>query len=125
MGWTDIDYSFVRQNLVLKHKTRGILPIEALSDGARSVISMVADLSYRMVRLNPDLGINAVLKTPGIVLIDEVDMHLHPSWQQTVLYDLRKAFSAGAVHCYNAQPAGAYNRSASVNPCAALEQRFD
>ena len=45
-----------------------------------------------MVRLNPDLGINAVLKTPGIVLIDEVDMHLHPSWQQTVLYDLRKAF---------------------------------
>ncbi|HJA45148.1 MAG TPA: AAA family ATPase, partial [Candidatus Phascolarctobacterium stercoravium] len=92
MGWTDIDYSFVRQNLVLKHKTRGILPIEALSDGARSVISMVADLSYRMVRLNPDLGINAVLKTPGIVLIDEVDMHLHPSWQQTVLYDLRKAF---------------------------------
>ena len=63
MGWTDIDYSFVRQNLVLKHKTRGILPIEALSDGARSVISMVADLSYRMVRLNPDLGINAVLKS--------------------------------------------------------------
>ena len=49
MGWTDIDYSFVRQNLVLKHKTRGILPIEALSDGARSVISMVADLSYRMI----------------------------------------------------------------------------
>ena len=92
MGWTDIDYSFMRQNLVLKHKTRGILPIEALSDGARSVISMVADLSYRMVRLNPDLGINAVLQTPGIVLIDEVDMHLHPSWQQTVLYDLRKAF---------------------------------
>ncbi len=92
MGWTDIDYSFVRQNLVLKHQTRGVLPIEALSDGAKSVISMVGDLSYRMVRLNPDLGIDAVLKTPGIVLIDEVDMHLHPSWQQTVLYDLRKAF---------------------------------
>lgn len=92
MGWTDIDYSFVRQNLVLKHKTHGILPIEALSDGARSVISMVADLSYRMVRLNPDLGINAVLQTPGVVMIDEVDMHLHPSWQQTVLSDLRKAF---------------------------------
>lgn len=92
MGWTDIDYSFMRQNLVLKHKKHGILPIEALSDGARSVISMVADLSYRMVRLNPDLGINAVLQTPGIVMIDEVDMHLHPSWQQTVLQDLRKAF---------------------------------
>lgn len=39
------------------------------------VISMAADLAYRMVRLNPDLGAMAALETPGIVLIDEVDMH--------------------------------------------------
>ena len=92
MGWVDIDYSYARQNIVLTHKTHGVLTIEALSDGARSVISMVADLSYRMARLNPDLGSMAALETPGIVLIDEVDMHLHPSWQQVVLQDLRKAF---------------------------------
>ena len=53
---------------------------------------MAADLAYRMVRLNPDLGAMAALETPGIVLIDEVDMHLHPSWQQAVVYDVRKAF---------------------------------
>lgn len=74
------------------HETMGVLPLEALSDGTRSVISMAADLAYRMVRLNPDLGARAALETPGIVLIDEVDMHLHPSWQQAVVYDVRKAF---------------------------------
>ena len=92
MGWEAIDYSFAQQDFVLRHPDMGELTIDALSDGARSVISMAADLAYRMVRLNPDLGQRAALDTPGIVLIDEVDMHLHPSWQQTVLHDLRQAF---------------------------------
>lgn len=92
MGWNNIDYSFALQEFVICHPDLGELTLEALSDGARSIISMAADLAYRMVRLNPDLGCRAVIDTPGIVLIDEVDMHLHPSWQQTVLYDLQKAF---------------------------------
>lgn len=92
MGWNNIDYSFALQDFVICHPDMGELTIDALSDGARSIISLAADLSYRMVRLNPDLGCRAVLDTPGIVLIDEVDMHLHPSWQQTVLYDLQQAF---------------------------------
>ena len=62
MGWTDIDYSFAFQNLIIMHETMGVLPLEALSDGTRSVISMAADLAYRMVRLNPDLGAMALLK---------------------------------------------------------------
>jgi predicted ATP-binding protein involved in virulence len=66
--------------------------MEAMSDGARSVISMAADIAYRMARLNPDLGDEVTTKTPGVVLIDEVDMHLHPSWQQTVVQDLTTAF---------------------------------
>ena len=92
MGWTDISFSFAMQDIVLSHPDMGELTIDVLSDGARSVISMAADLAYRMVRLNPDLGSRAALDTPGVVLIDEVDMHLHPSWQQTVLYDLQEAF---------------------------------
>ena len=92
MGWTDINFSFAQQDFVLIHPDMGELTIDVLSDGARSVISMAADLAYRMVRLNPDLGERAALDTPGVVLIDEVDMHLHPSWQQTVLYDLQEAF---------------------------------
>ncbi len=92
MGWTDIDYSFSYQNMIVVHENMGMLPLNALSDGTRSVISMAADLAYRMVRLNPDLGSSAAMQTPGIVLIDEVDMHLHPAWQQVVVYDVRKAF---------------------------------
>lgn len=92
MGWKDIDYSVALQSLVITNDKVGTLPVSALSDGIRSVISMVADIAYRMVRLNPDLGAEVALKTPGIVLIDEVDMHLHPSWQQTVVTDLRRAF---------------------------------
>ena len=92
MGWNDLKYSFAAQNLLICHPQKGELPLDAMSDGARSVISMAADIAYRMARLNPDLGEEVTLKTPGVILIDEVDMHLHPSWQQTVVNDLRKAF---------------------------------
>ncbi|MBR2183499.1 MAG: AAA family ATPase [Acidaminococcaceae bacterium] len=92
MGWTDLKYSFAAQNLLICHPEKGELPLEAMSDGARSVISMAADIAYRMARLNPDLGEEVTLNTPGIILIDEVDMHLHPSWQQTVVNNLVKAF---------------------------------
>ena len=92
MGWTDLKYSFAAQNLLICHPEKGELPLEAMSDGARSVISMAADIAYRMARLNPDMGEDVTLKTSGVVLIDEVDMHLHPSWQQTVVNDLIKAF---------------------------------
>lgn len=70
----------------------GELIVDDLSDGSRCIISMAADLAYRMVRLNPFLGERSVIDTPGVVLIDEVDMHLHPSWQQTILLDLQQAF---------------------------------
>ena len=92
MGWTDLKYSFAAQNLLICHPKMGELPLEAMSDGARSVISMAADIAYRMARLNPDMGEDVTLKTSGVILIDEVDMHLHPSWQQTVVNDLVKAF---------------------------------
>ena len=92
MGWTDLKYSFAAQNLLICHPKMGELPLEAMSDGARSVISMAADIAYRMARLNPDMGEDVTLETSGVILIDEVDMHLHPSWQQTVVNDLIRAF---------------------------------
>lgn len=92
MGLHDLYYNFKLKTFVVSHPVTGEMVVDDLSDGFRSVLSMVADLAYRMVRLNPHLGERAVLDTPGLVLIDEVDMHLHPMWQQTVLLDLQKAF---------------------------------
>lgn len=65
--------------------------LSQLSDGYRSTLSLIADVAYRMALLNPSLG-KDVLKTPGIVLIDEVDLHLHPIWQARILGDLRSIF---------------------------------
>ena len=45
MGWTDIDYSFAFQNLIIMHETMGVLPLEALSDGTRSVILSLIHIS--------------------------------------------------------------------------------
>ena len=91
-GFHDLYYSFELGCFVINHPDMGEMIVDDLSDGFRSILSMVADLSYRMVRLNPQLGEQAVLETPGVVLIDEIDMHLHPLWQQTVLLDMQRAF---------------------------------
>ena len=92
LEWENLEYSSGLKEIVANHPQNGVLPISLLSDGIRNMIGLVADIAYRMVRLNPQLGVNAVKETPGIVLIDEVDMHLHPEWQQVVIGDLRKAF---------------------------------
>lgn len=91
-GWSQLEYSFSLDTLVAQHNEHGTLPVELLSDGIRNMVGMVADIAFRATKLNPQLGANAARTTPGIVLIDEVDMHLHPAWQQTVLRSLREAF---------------------------------
>lgn len=74
------------------HEQYGELPVALLSDGIRNMIGMVADIAFRATKLNPQLGAEASTETPGVVLIDEVDMHLHPEWQQVVLQNLITAF---------------------------------
>lgn len=69
-----------------------VLPFTFLSDGMRNYLAMVADIAHRCVVLNPHLGERALEQTKGIVLIDELDLHLHPSWQKAVVNSLRKAF---------------------------------
>ena len=63
-----------------------------MSDGYKNTLSMIGDIAYRMAVLNPQLGESVLEKTPGIILIDEIDLHLHPEWQQTILKDLQSVF---------------------------------
>ena len=92
-GWHRLEYSQRHhQQLVMDHPQHGVMPVDMLSDGLRNAIAMVADLAFRAYKLKPQLGKEAALQTPGIALIDEVDMFLHPSWQQTILGSLRAAF---------------------------------
>lgn len=66
--------------------------LNQLSDGYRTTLAMVVDLACRMVEANPSDAIDDPLNTEAIVLIDEVDLHLHPRWQQTILIDLLRVF---------------------------------
>ena len=68
-----------------------VLPVSDLSSGYQSLIWMVFDIAYRMALLNPFL-LDKITMTHGIVLIDELDMHLHPKWQWMVIRALRETF---------------------------------
>ncbi len=91
-GWDGFHYSVQHEELAMTHEHLGVLPVSMLSDGVRAMVSLVADLAWRCVKLNPHLGVNSPKKTEGLVLIDEVDMHLHPAWQQSVVGSLQSAF---------------------------------
>ncbi len=91
-GWFNFHYSINHDELAMQHTDRGILPVGLLSDGVRAMVSMTADLAWRCVKLNSARAEQAPECTHGIVLIDEVDMHLHPEWQQHVVQALTGVF---------------------------------
>ncbi|TBL61149.1 retron Ec78 anti-phage system effector ATPase PtuA [Hafnia paralvei] len=62
-----------------------------LSQGEKALFSLVSDISRRLILLNPGKGINA-LKGHGVVIIDEIDLHLHPKWQQEIIGQLQDTF---------------------------------
>ncbi len=66
------------------------VPTISLSDGFRSVIALAGDLIWRLLQAFPDLDDPTIAS--GVVLIDELDIHLHPSWQQEIAGWLRQVF---------------------------------
>lgn len=91
-GCTYLDYSFEENTLILEIKDKGRLPFPLLSDGQRAMLALVADIAMKADKLNPHLGDRVLSETPGIVLIDELDLHLHPKWQRHVVTDLKRTF---------------------------------
>lgn len=88
----DIWYDVHKDGLYIDMADGQTVPYSSLSDGVRCMISMAFELAIRCYILNPHLGTEATRQTPGIVLIDEIDLHLHPGWQRHVLTDLVNAF---------------------------------
>ncbi|WP_051330800.1 AAA family ATPase [Aneurinibacillus terranovensis] len=87
----NIYYDFEEEEVLVEMGSKSI-PLRIMSAGYRSVIGMVADIAYRMAILNPQLRDKATRETPGIVLIDELDLHLHPQWQWRIVNDLKRTF---------------------------------
>jgi predicted ATPase len=66
------------------------VPLSQLSDGYQGTMAWVGDLVRRLSRAFPEA--EDPLQQEGVVLIDEIDIHLHPSWQRKILTQLRQSF---------------------------------
>lgn len=75
-------------------KSGQILFLEQLSDGERGLLALVFDLTRRLAIANPDSD-NPIAEGVALVLIDEIELHLHPSWQRRVL----RAFQSTFTNC--------------------------
>ncbi len=90
----------VTNKAVLVEDGNGVtIPLDQLSDGYRSALSLVIELIRQMFELyDPQVMIDAItaipgtIQAPGVVFIDEVDAHLHPSWQRDIGRWLTRCF---------------------------------
>lgn len=74
-------------------KSGQLLFLEQLSDGERGLLALVFDLTRRLSIANPDSD-NPIADGVALVIIDEIELHLHPKWQRDVLQRLRDIFKA-------------------------------
>ncbi|HZK82723.1 MAG TPA: AAA family ATPase, partial [Humisphaera sp.] len=89
-------------------------PFYNLSAGQRMMLAMVADIAIKALTLNSyQLGSGLpgggdpmlfLKQTPGIVLIDELDVHLHPNWQRRAATDLKRTFAGIQFVCTSHSP---------------------
>ncbi len=66
------------------------LDVAQLSQGEKSLMALVGDIARRLAMMNPSL--DNPLHGEGIILIDEIDLHLHPQWQRGIIQRLRDTF---------------------------------
>lgn len=91
-GVTRAWYDPKERSPVVRFESGDVATWKELSDGFHVYLSLVTDLARRAVMLNEQDGGDAPTKIEGVVLIDEIDLHLHPRWQRVVLDGLRKIF---------------------------------
>jgi predicted ATP-binding protein involved in virulence len=91
------------------------LPFNSLSAGQKMMVALIADIAIKMVTQNfaflaekSELDYQTLpqvlQKTPGLVLIDELDVHLHPKWQRRVVNDLKNTFPSIQFVCTSHSP---------------------
>ncbi|MBO5255068.1 MAG: AAA family ATPase [Opitutales bacterium] len=66
------------------------IPAENLSDGEKTIIALISDIAMRMIVANPKM--KNPLESDAIILIDELDLHLHPDWQSSIAKKLPSIF---------------------------------
>lgn len=109
-GAVDISYDADRDQVMLSISGQW-LPFDNLSAGQRMMLALVADLAIKAITQNahtftdaPSSALQVLELTRGIVLIDEIDVHLHPAWQRRVAHDLKRIFPGIQFVCTSHSP---------------------
>jgi len=101
---TDIKFDFEQSRVMVEFTDNKAIPFEYLSDGQRTLLGLFCDIARRVAILNPHFGGEASTNTSGVVLIDELDLHLHPIWQRKVIENLRTLFPKIQFFCTTHSP---------------------
>ncbi|MBB3224469.1 AAA family ATPase [Pseudoduganella umbonata] len=99
-----VRYQLKQKSLLIELKDWRMLRFDELSDGYRNVLALAADLAIKAAMLNPQLADRALELTPGVVLIDELDLHLHPKWQRQIVEAFRETFPMLQFICTTHSP---------------------
>ena len=89
-GYTNLRIELEPSRLLLTNEDGIDLRIDQLSEGCRAVLSVIADIAKRLSIATPD-SLDP-LKEEAVILIDELDLHLHPKWQKEIAGNLKKTF---------------------------------
>lgn len=89
-----VSYNFDNNDLDIQYRYRSkniLSSLSRINDGYKYAIGLIANIAYRMAELNPQLR-NKVLYTPGIVIIDAIELHLDVDLQMNILKILTDTF---------------------------------
>lgn len=89
-GYSNLRIELAPSRMVLTNDEGIDLQVDQLSGGYKAVLSVVADIAKRLSIANPD-SLNP-LEEEAVILIDELDLHLHPKWQKSIVDDLKRTF---------------------------------
>lgn len=92
-GFSDLDLieDEISKELTFRiNKSNKVLNFNQLSDGERGILALVFDIARRLIIAN--MHSNSPLEGEAVILIDELDLHLHPKWQRTIVSDLVRTF---------------------------------
>ncbi|MDE7002160.1 MAG: AAA family ATPase [Lachnospiraceae bacterium] len=89
-GYSNLRIELAPSRMLLTSPQGTDLQIDQLSGGYKAVLSVVADIAKRLAIANPDA--ENPLEEEAVILIDELDLHLHPRWQKTIVEDLKRTF---------------------------------
>ena len=89
-GYSNLRIELSPSRMLMTNSEGTNLQIDQLSGGYKAVLSVIADIAKRLSMANPDS--QNPLEEDAVILIDELDLHLHPKWQKEIVDDLKRTF---------------------------------